>query len=136
MCWNHGGAAPQVKKAAEQRVRDVLADAVDPDRSLREAARIAFSDVRELFDATGNLMPIKQWPEDIARAVAGLEVVKKNLTTGDGKVDDVYKVKLWDKGRTLENLLKHHGLLTEKIDVTVGSRAARIIAARERLGKR
>lgn len=118
VCQTHGGAAPQVKKAAEQRLRDVLAEALDPDRSLREMARVAFSDIRELFDADGKLLPLKKWPEDIARAVAGIETVTGNVDKGDGKFDTVVKIKLWDKSRSLENALKKHGHLVEKLDVT------------------
>lgn len=107
-----------MKAAAAKRIKDMLAEAIDPDRSLREAARVAYSDIRELFDDKGNFLPVKQWPDDIARAVAGVEVVKKNVTTGDGKVDDVLKVKLWDKGRSLQDLMKHHGQLTDKLEIT------------------
>lgn len=110
----HGGKAPQVKAKADQRVRDMLADAIDPDRVLREVGRMAYSDIRELFDENGNFLPIKQWPDDIARAVSSVEVVKKNVTTGDGKVDDVLKVRLWDKPGKLQDLMRHHGQLVEK----------------------
>jgi terminase small subunit-like protein len=118
VCRTHGGASPQVKAKAAQRVKDMLADAIDPDRVLREAARLAYSDIRELFDEQGNLLPIKKWPDDIAKAVASIEFVKKNVTAGDGKVDDVIKLRLWDKPRKLENLMKHHGQLTEKLEVS------------------
>jgi phage terminase small subunit len=133
VCMTHGGAAPQVRKAADQRIKTMLEQALDPDRSLVEMARVAFSDIRELFDEKGNFLPIKQWPEDIARAVAGVEVVKKNVTSGDGKVDDVLKVKLWDKGRSLENALKKHGHLTDKVEVSITGLEERIKAAQARL---
>ena len=132
VCPTHGGSAPQVKAAAAQRVRDMLAEAIDPNRVLREKGRLAYSDIRELFDDAGNVLPIKKWPEDAARAVASVEVVTKNLTTGDGKVDEVIKLKLWDKLGALTNLMKHHGQLTEKLDITIGNRADRILAARKR----
>lgn len=118
VCRTHGGAAPQVKAAAEQRVRDMLMEVADPDRVMREVGRVALSDIRCLFDADGRLLPIKKWPEDIARAVAGVEVVKRNVYSDDGKLDDVIKIKLLDKGRQLENLMKHHGKLTEKVELT------------------
>ena len=116
VCRIHGGSAPQVKAKAAQRIRDMLADAIDPKRVLREAGRIAYSDIRELFDDKGVLLPIKQWPDDIARAVAGVEVVKRNVDSGDGKTDDVIKLKLWDKVSKLTNLMKHHGQLTDKLE--------------------
>jgi len=114
VCSKHGGSAPQVKRAAARR----LADLIDPDRALREGARVAYSNVRALFDDNGNLKPMKDWPEDAAAAVAGIEVVKRNVDSGDGKIDDVIKVKLWDKVRALEMLFKHLGLLVERLDHT------------------
>lgn len=120
VCQTHGGGAPQVKRAAKQRVADMLADAIDPNRVLREAGRLAYSDIRQLFDDQGNFLPINQWPDDIARAVSSVEVVKKNVAAGDGKVDDVLKIRLWDKVGKLTNLMKHHGQLTEKVEHSGG----------------
>lgn len=115
VCRMHGGSAPQVKAKAAQRVADMLAEAIDPDRVMREAGRLAYSDIRQLFDGDGNFLPISQWPDDIARAVSSVEVVKKNVAAGDGKIDDVLKVRLWDKTGRLQDLMKHHGQLTEKV---------------------
>lgn len=134
VCKKHGGGAPQVQAKANERLRDMLADAIDPDCSLREAARIAYSDIRQLFDENGRLLPINKWPDDIARAVAGVEVVKRNVYSDDGQVDDVIKLKLWDKPRKLENLMKHNGLLVEKVDHTVTLDVSeRLMEARRRL---
>ena len=135
VCVIHGGGTPAVRAKAAQRVADMLADAIDPNRVLRETGRLAYSDIRQLFDEAGNFLPIKQWPDDIARAVASVEVVKKNVTTGDGKVDDVLKVRLWDKPAKLQDLMKHHGQLTERVAVTVEHLDERIRAARKRVGR-
>ena len=116
MCPTHGGRAPQVKAAAAQRVRDILADAIDPDRVLREIARMAYQDIGDIYDDAGNLLPIKQWPEDARRAVSSLEVVKQNLTAGDGKIDVVMKPRPWDKPKALEMLAKHNGLLKDQVE--------------------
>jgi hypothetical protein len=116
VCRLHGGAAPQVKRKAAQR----LADLIDPDRALREAAYLAYSDVREAFDEQGNLKPIKDWPDTLAAAVSGVEIVKKNLAAGDGQTDTVHKLKLWDKPKNLEMLFKHLGLLVERLEHSGG----------------
>lgn len=129
VCRNHGGASPHVKRKAAERVLDII----DPDRTLRAAAGLAFSDIRLLFDDKGNLKPIHQLPDSIAFAVAGVEVVKKNITTGDGQIDTIHKVKLWDKPRAIEFLLKHFGMLTEKVEITGADQVvARLQAARKR----
>lgn len=134
VCDRHGGRAPQVRRKARQRIADMLAEAIDPNRVLREAGRLAYSDIRQLFDASGNFLPINEWPDDIARAVSSVEVVKKNVTTGDGKVDDVLKVRLWDKTSKLTNLMKHHGQLTEKVELSGSVNIVdRLVAGRKRV---
>lgn len=113
VCSKHGGSAPQVKTKAAER----LADLIDPDRALREAARLAYADIRQLYDDQGRLKPIKDWPDDLAAAIGGVEFVRRNIEGGDGHQDDVIKVKAWDKVRALEMLFKHMGLLTERMDL-------------------
>lgn len=105
------------KRAAAQR----LADLIDPDRALREAARLAYLDIRELFDERGNLRPITDWPAELAAAVRSVDLVKRNISAGDGQTDSVLKVKLWDKPRNLELLFRHLGLLEDRMKVQVES---------------
>ena len=62
--------------------------------------------------------------------------MKRNVDSGDGHTDDVIKVRLWDKPRTLEMLMRHLGLLQEKLNVSMpGLEAllARLAAGRERV---
>lgn len=129
VCTTHGGSSPQVKRKAAER----LADLIDPDRALREAAALAYSDITELYDAEGRLLPMKEWPAHIRAAVSGIETVRGNVDKGDGKFDEVARIRLWDKPKNLEMLFKHLGLLTEKLDITIGNRADRVLAARERV---
>jgi len=116
VCVAHGGRAPQVKRKAAER----LADLIDPDRALREAARLAYSDVRMLFDEDGKLKPVKDWPDELAAAIGGIEVLKRNVDSHDGRTDDVIKVKVWDKGKALEMLMKHLNLFKERVELSGG----------------
>ena len=87
-------------------------------RVKEELARIAFSDVRSLFDTTGSLRPIHKLNDDEAAAVASLEVVIKNAAAGDGHTDTIHKIKVWDKTKALELLGKHFGLFDEHAHVS------------------
>ena len=113
VCPKHGGALPRVRAKANER----LADLIDPDRALREAARLAYMDPTELFDEKGNLKPVKDWPKDLAAAIGSVEVVKRNVDSADGKTDDVIKVRLWDKPKALEMLFKHLRLFEDRLKV-------------------
>src|SRR6266487_3827751 len=81
------------------------------ERTIQETAWIAHADVGQLFDAKGNLRRIHELPAHVRAAIASVEVVKRNMTAGDGKVELVYKVKCWSKVAALELLAKHFGLI-------------------------
>jgi len=89
-------------------------------RVLTELRRLAMSDIRQLFDEQGNLRPIHTLTADQAACIAAVEVVIKNAKAGDGVTDTIYKIKLWDKPRTLEMLAKHFGLMTERVEHSGG----------------
>lgn len=114
VCAMHGGKAPQVQRKAAER----LADLIDPNRALREAARLAYSDVRDLFGPDGNLKPIHELPDHIASAIGSIEVVIKNTAAGDGVTDRVHKIKLWDKPKNIELLFRHLGMLKDNVNLS------------------
>lgn len=89
--------------------------AITAKRVLEEIAKIALVNTQDLFDEEGNIKPIHTLTREQAACIASLEVVKKNLTSGDGQQDKVHKVKLWDKTKALEMLGKHFALLTEQV---------------------
>nr|PZN74803.1 MAG: terminase small subunit [Pseudomonadota bacterium] len=72
-------------------------------------------DIRRLFDERGNLKPIHELTEEEASYIAGIEVVKRNLTAGDASTDTILKVKLEDRGKYVEMAAKHFGLLEDKV---------------------
>lgn len=78
-----------------------------------EMARIAFSDIRQLFDAEGEILPVHQWPDDAAHAVAGYEE-----KVGPGGTVLTRKLKLWDKPGTLATLADMRGMTNPVKDAT------------------
>lgn len=77
---------------------------VTQERILREEKRLAFLDPRKLVDETGTLLPLQKIPENVARAIVGLEVIRQV----DGSLK--YKYRFSDKGKSLERLEKHQGM--------------------------
>jgi len=113
---NASVAAEVAKKTQQQIDRAELTAS----RTLEEMRRLAFSNVRTLFDANGNLRPIHTLTDEEAACIASLEVIVKNAQAGDGHTDTVHKIKVWDKTRTLEMLGKHFALLTEQVNHSGG----------------
>lgn len=131
VCHKHGGNAPQVKRKAKERMRQYVADMVDPDRVLQEAARLAFSDLRQCFDETGKLKDVKDWPDDLAAAVSSTKSRRVNLDAADGHTDVVTELKVWDKPKNIELLAKHLGLIKDRVDLRMPEAEALLLKLAE-----
>ena len=82
-----------------------------PGRILREEARLAFYDPRDLVDPrTGEILPLMHLPEHIARAIVGLKVTRTQSLRDPDMVRTEYRYKFADKGKALERLSKYLGL--------------------------
>lgn len=92
----------ELAKKFELTTEDVIA----------ELAKIVRVDLRRLFDSSGNLLPVNEWPDDVAGAVASFEVDEIHEGQGEARkfVGYTRKVKLWDKNSAIEKAMKHLGL--------------------------
>lgn len=107
---------PDVRQALDShrarllRERDITAD-----RVLEEYRRLAFSDIRGLFNPDGSFRSPSDWDDETAAAVAGLEVSKLTVSTNEGQLtqERILKVKRWDKVKALEVLAKYTGVLRD-----------------------
>jgi len=97
--------------ATKRQAAEEKAD-VSEERILREVAAIAFLDPAEYFDPHGNLLPIHEMPERARRALASVEVT----TMGKDAEALVTKIRNWDKKGSLELLMKHKKMLTDKVE--------------------
>lgn len=87
---------------------------------LREIARLGFSDVRALYDEAGNLKAPHTLDDDLAAAVAAVEVVSYVTTETDEPVlKRTHKIRLWNKAENLKLLAQYLHLLVEKVDIEV-----------------
>jgi phage terminase small subunit len=85
---------------------------------LKEYARIAFADIAQAYDDRGNLLPVQQMPEDIRRALAGVEVTE---LFGDGKaIGRLKRVRFAQKVPALDSLAKHLGMFQDGNQAAVG----------------
>lgn len=121
VCGTHGGRAPQVKRKALER----LSDLIDPDRALREAASLAYSDLSAYYDEAGEIKPMRDWTPAMRAAVQSMETLDRDITPGErGPAAKVHRLKLWDKPKNLEMLFRHLNLLIERVqvkgDITIG----------------
>ena len=106
-------------------------------RTLEEMRRLAFSNVQDLFDEHGDLRPIHTLTREQSACIASIEVIMKNATTGDGKIDRVLKLKVWDKPKVMEMLGKHFALLTDRVIVEGGDALIQALyAGRQRAAAR
>lgn len=108
---------PQIAKAVQEAM-DKRVDKLEitSERVLAEIAKMAFFDVRKLFDADGAPIHITSLDDETAAAIAGLDVV----TTGNQDIGfaNVLKIKLADKSKNLELLGRHLKLFTDKTEIT------------------
>lgn len=114
------------RNAAAKRLR------ISADKVLRELARIAFSDVGDLVDDSGNLTPLYRLPIDTRRAVSGVKV-RRQVRRREGEddvTDSEIEYKLWSKTDALQKLCTHLGLAQEitPLDVLLATLPADVAA--------
>ena len=109
---------PKVRaRIAELRKQASERAVVSESMVLEETSKIAFADLRRVFDSTGALLPVHQWPDDVAGAISSIEVVEMAGGAeigGEAGIEHqpmyTKKVRLWDKNTALEKLFRHLGL--------------------------
>lgn len=75
---------------------------------IAELAKIVHADLRKLVGANGEILPVKDWPDDLASAIAAIDVTEIGL---DGNaIGQTKKIKLWDKNSAIEKAMKHLGM--------------------------
>ena len=126
-------------------VKEIQANRCDltAERVLKEIMSIAMLDPVHLFDKDGRLVPIANMPEEVRRAIGGLDI-HETYTGGRGGADDkppeltaIKKIKLIDKIRALEMLGRHLALFVDlkKVDHTMNEERLRVGPTEEQLRK-
>ena len=107
---------------------------VTADRVIEELAKLAFFDVRNMFNDEGKPKEISELDDVTAACIAGLDVQDSFEYVGDTKVFNGYtkKYKLADKKAALEALGRHLGIFNDKLQISgeISIEAARMINER------
>jgi len=105
---------PQVRAAVERLTEQHLQKiGVHSERVLTEVARVALSDLRNLYKEDGSLKLPGEWSDEASAAVSGVEVLEEFAGTGKERelIGYTKKVRTYDKVRALELLSKHLGII-------------------------
>lgn len=88
------------------------------DKVLEGLARVAFADIRQLFDENGALRDLRTLPDDLAMAVQGVEIMEEYAGSGKDRIFIGYtkKIKLANRIDGLINLGKHLKLFTDVVE--------------------
>ncbi len=92
---------------------------ITQERVLQEMARIAFGDIRKLYNKNGGLKNIQDLDDDTAAIITGIESVEEFDGYGEDREQIGYtkKVKMADKNKALDMLGKYFGMFKEKVEV-------------------
>lgn len=119
-------------QAAIQKAKESLRNRTEitQEMVIRETAKLAFFDVRKMFDKDGKPLDISQLDADTAAALVGLDV--QDVADSDGEyVGYVKKYKMADKLKALELLGKHTGAFERQAKSNDGLLADLIDGLRE-----
>lgn len=95
------------------------------ERTLEEIAGLSYSDIGQMLESNGRLIPLAEMDPKVRRAISSIEFV----TDKDGATTT--KLKLWDKNSGLEKAMKHLGLFEKDNEQTRESLVLNVAAAKK-----
>jgi phage terminase small subunit len=107
-------AVQQAMKERETRT------GITADRVLKELEKIAFFDIRKLYNEDGSMKLPSEWDDDTAAAMAGLETIEEFEGTGKARksIGFTKKAKTWSKDGALGLAMRHLGMLVDRQELT------------------
>jgi phage terminase small subunit len=88
-------------------------EGIQSENVLTRMARIGYADIRKIFGPNNTILDVKDWPDDIVPAVAGIEVFEEYQGKGEDRIliGHTKKVRLWDPNPSLTNMAKNVGAI-------------------------
>lgn len=109
-------------KDRSQRYIKAMNDRSEYDREIivDELKKVAMIDIRKVFKPDGSMLPVDQWPEEIAKAVSSVEVFEEFEGKGEERhqIGWTKRVKFWDKTKALDMLGRSHGMFIDRKEVS------------------
>ncbi|QNK65890.1 terminase small subunit [Variovorax sp. PAMC26660] len=95
---------------------------ITQDRVLQELARIAFFDIRRLYNEDGGMKAPHELDDDAAAVLAGVDVTEEFEGRGEDRkqIGFMKKAKIFDKGTALTLAMRHLGMLKDKVEHSGG----------------
>lgn len=89
------------------------------EKILKEIRELAFFDIRKILGTDGSVLPVNEWPDEIARAVLGVEIseIHGGREEGGLVIGSLKRIKMIDKLKALEMAAKNLSLLTDKHEI-------------------
>lgn len=84
---------------------------ISHERTLQEIGKIAYSNIKSLFNEDGSLKKISDMTDEEACLLSSVEV--DEIISEKKKIGETRKVKLWDKTKGLEMLAKHFKIYSD-----------------------
>lgn len=135
--WNLAKDQAVVKRVQELVAQRLHAAGVSAERTKQEIARVAYADVRKIFDEEGKLLPIHMIDDDTAAAITSITVQRKNIGTMKApEFVDVLKIKFASKMDALGLLAKHFKIVNDAgdgVDALASALADRLNSAARRV---
>lgn len=111
----------KIKAYLDSRLEEIAKKSeISIERVLQEYAKLAFFNPKDLFDVNGSPKNINDLDDDVAAAIAGLEVIDTYEGVGEFRefIGYTKKYKLADKKGTLDSLARHLGMFKDKVEIS------------------
>lgn len=111
--WNR----PHVQAEIARRRKEMAAEAgINAQRIVDEYAKVALFNARDLYDANGQLIPVRDLDPDVAACIT--EITVDEIIAGDRMIGVTKKIKLASKIGALDSLAKHLKMFVDRVELT------------------
>jgi len=114
---------------AELRAKQQLRTSITSDMVINELAKLAFSDIRDIYDDNGNLIAVNELPESVSATISSFKSRKER--NGDDSFDIIDEYRRYDKIKALELLGKHFKIFDRGVEEPDKGTTTNIILKRD-----